>query len=108
VGAGGGGKGKKRTLVVGGVKEHEVFAYEAVKRWCEVRISPSLVTHTLTSLTNQAHGEVRTFSRKPNGDIHVDFRKSSVAETVCRVRGNVALDGANVHLSWFSGKKGGR
>jgi hypothetical protein len=44
-------------------------------------------------------------SRKPNGDIHVDFRKSSVADTVCRVRGNVALDGAHVHLSWFSGKK---
>jgi hypothetical protein len=44
-------------------------------------------------------------SRRPNGDIYVDYRKSSVAETVCRVRGNVTLDGASVYLSWFSGKK---
>ena len=43
-------------------------------------------------------------SRKSNGDIHVEFRKASVAETVCRVRGNVALHGAHVYLSWFSGK----
>ena len=29
-------KPKKRTLVVGGVKENEVHTYDAVRRWCEV------------------------------------------------------------------------
>jgi hypothetical protein len=53
----------------------------------------------------QSFGEIRTMSRKPNGDIHIDFRKSNVADTVCRVRGHVTMDGASVHLSWFSGKK---
>ncbi|KIM76206.1 hypothetical protein PILCRDRAFT_652748 [Piloderma croceum F 1598] len=80
-------KPKKRTLVVGGVKENDARTFSAVQRWCE------------------SFGELRSMSRKPNGDIYVDFRKSSVAETVCRVRGHVALNGANVHLSWFSGKK---
>jgi hypothetical protein len=27
---------KKRTLVVGGVKEHDKKTYDAVRRWCEV------------------------------------------------------------------------
>lgn len=32
----------------------------------------------------QSFGEVRHITRKPNGELHVDFRKSSVADTVSR------------------------
>ena len=33
----------------------------------------------------QGFGQVRDISRAPNGCLYVDFKKASVAETVCRV-----------------------
>ena len=53
----------------------------------------------------QSFGEVRSMLRKENGEIHVDWRKSSIAETVCRIRAGVFINGAgSVNLSWYTGK----
>ena len=50
-------------------------------------------------------GEFRSISRKGNGEIHVDWRKSSVAETICRIWAGVFINGVgSVNLSWYTGK----
>ncbi|KAF8814320.1 hypothetical protein BYT27DRAFT_7334507 [Phlegmacium glaucopus] len=56
-------KQPKRKLVINGVSENDVQGYEAVKAWCE------------------SFGEIREMKRTPDGHLHVDFRKASVAET---------------------------
>jgi len=41
--------------------------------------------NTLTHLPNhqqQSFGEVNQITRMPNGDLHIDFRKAEVADTV--------------------------
>ncbi|TFK68554.1 hypothetical protein BDN72DRAFT_675623 [Pluteus cervinus] len=77
--------GSKRKLVISGVSDMEGF--EAVKAWCE------------------GFGEIRDIQRK-NGALYVDFRKASVADTVCRVQAQVYIKGAgSVSLSWCTSSK---
>jgi hypothetical protein len=79
---------KKKKLVISGVGVNEVRKFEGVKRWCE------------------SFGEIRQISRAPNGDLHVDFRRADVADTVCRVRAKVFIAGVgSVQLSWYTGDK---
>ncbi|KAF4581338.1 hypothetical protein EYR40_002926 [Pleurotus pulmonarius] len=81
------GRGKKRKLVVSGIEDER--GYEAVRAWCE------------------SFGQVRSFAPSPAGDgskgsVVVDWKKASVAETVCRVQATVWIRGAgSVGLSWF-------
>ncbi|KAF7430365.1 hypothetical protein PC9H_006070 [Pleurotus ostreatus] len=81
------GRGKKRKLVVSGIEDER--GYEAVRAWCE------------------AFGQVRSFAPSSGGDgskgsVVVDWKKASVAETVCRVQATVWIRGAgSVALSWF-------
>jgi len=78
-------KQPKRKLVINGVSEEDVKGYEAVKAWCE------------------SFGEVKEMRRTPDGYLHVDFRKASVAETVCRLKTQVFIKGAgSVSLSWYT------
>lgn len=78
----------KKKLVIGGIAPNDVKRYEAVQKWC------------------QSFGEVDQITRMPNGDLHVNFHKAEVADTVCRVRAKVYIAGVgSVHLSWYSGNK---
>ena len=43
------------------------------------------MTLTFFFLAFQGFGQVRDISRAPNGCLYVDFKKASVAETVCLV-----------------------
>ena len=78
--AGWGKTNKKRKLVISGLNEADAAGYEAVRSWCEVGNNRSSPTAILKNF--QGFGEVRHMKRKPNGCLHVDFRKASVAETV--------------------------
>lgn len=83
----GGGKGgkEKRKLVISGIQDSVGHVEEAVRRWCE------------------AFGEVRAFEKRGKGCLVVDFRKASVADTVCRVQAQVYIRGAgSVNLSWIT------
>ncbi|KAF8807797.1 hypothetical protein BYT27DRAFT_7097490 [Phlegmacium glaucopus] len=72
---------KKKKLVISGIGVDETRKFEGIKRWCEI-------------------------TRMPNGDLHIDFRDSEVADTVCRVRAKVHIAGVgSVQLSWFAGQK---
>lgn len=78
----------KKKLVIGGIAPEDVKRLEAVQKWC------------------QSFGEVDQITRMPNGDLHVNFHKAEVADTVCRVRAKVYIAGVgSVHLSWYSGNK---
>ncbi|KAG1754825.1 uncharacterized protein EDB91DRAFT_1042848 [Suillus paluster] len=78
----------KKKLVIAGIARNDVKRLEAAQKWC------------------QSFGEVDQITRMPNGDLHVNFHKAEVAETVCRVRAKVYIAGVgSVHLSWFSGNK---
>ncbi|KAH6916946.1 hypothetical protein BKA70DRAFT_1417728 [Coprinopsis sp. MPI-PUGE-AT-0042] len=79
---------KKKKLVISGVGVHETRKFDGVKKWCE------------------SFGEIRQISRVPNGDLHIEFRKAEVADTVCRIRAKVFISGVgSVHLSWITGDK---
>ncbi|KAF9525220.1 hypothetical protein CPB83DRAFT_560422 [Crepidotus variabilis] len=83
-----GRKQPKRKLVITGVGIDDLEAYEAVKSWCE------------------SFGELREVTRASNGAMYVDFRKASVADTVCRVQAQVFIKGAgSVALSWYTKKR---
>ncbi|KAH9985652.1 hypothetical protein BJV74DRAFT_554158 [Russula compacta] len=76
-------RGEKR-LVVSGLEEGNLDAELAVKRWCE------------------SFGELRRISRK-DGALHVSWKKSSVADTVCRLEARVFIKGVgSVGLSWIT------
>ncbi|KAG2156685.1 uncharacterized protein EDB93DRAFT_1079312 [Suillus bovinus] len=78
----------KKKLVIGGIAPNDVKRLEAVQKWC------------------QSFGEVDQITRMPNGDLHVNFHKAEVADTVCRLRAKVYIAGVgSVHLSWYSGNK---
>ncbi|KAF7303263.1 hypothetical protein MKEN_01290400 [Mycena kentingensis (nom. inval.)] len=57
---------KKKRLVISGIAAADTRKFEAAKLWCE------------------GFGEVTQIIRQPNGDLHVLFRNSEVADTVCR------------------------
>ncbi|KIL00988.1 hypothetical protein PAXRUDRAFT_820995 [Paxillus rubicundulus Ve08.2h10] len=79
---------KKKKLVISGIPLGDTRRLEAVQRWC------------------QSFGEVDQITRMPNGDLHVNFQKAEVADTVCRVRAKVQIAGVgSVHLSWITGKQ---
>ncbi|KAJ3488203.1 hypothetical protein NLI96_g3035 [Meripilus lineatus] len=79
---------KKRKLIISGIPLHDEKRYEGVRKWCE------------------GFGEVNTITRNSNGDLHVDFRRAEVAETVCRLHARVFIGGVgSVGLSWFTGKR---
>ncbi|EIW87069.1 hypothetical protein CONPUDRAFT_161683 [Coniophora puteana RWD-64-598 SS2] len=79
---------KKKKLVVSGIGMKDTRRLEAVQRWC------------------QSFGEVDEIVRMPNGDLHVNFHRAEVADTVCRVRAKVFIPGVgSVHLSWYTGNK---
>ncbi|KAF6766620.1 hypothetical protein DFP72DRAFT_985609 [Ephemerocybe angulata] len=79
---------KRKRLVISGVGVHETRKFEGVKRWCET------------------FGEIRQITRVANGDLHIDFRRPDVADTVCRIRAKVFIAGVgSVYLSWTTGDK---
>ncbi|KIJ22128.1 hypothetical protein PAXINDRAFT_165395 [Paxillus involutus ATCC 200175] len=79
---------KKKKLVISGIPLSDTRRLEAIQRWC------------------QSFGEVDQITRMPNGDLHVNFQKAEVADTVCRVRAKVQIAGVgSVHLSWITGKQ---
>ncbi|KIM70169.1 hypothetical protein SCLCIDRAFT_12738 [Scleroderma citrinum Foug A] len=82
------GHSRKKKLVISGIALNDVARLEAVQRWC------------------QSFGEIDQITRMPNGDLHVNFRRAEVADTVCRVRARVHITGVgSVHLSWVYGHK---
>ncbi|KAF8632943.1 hypothetical protein AX15_001549 [Amanita polypyramis BW_CC] len=79
---------KKRRLIVSGIRPNDALKFDSLKRWCE------------------NFGEVSQITRMPNNDLHVHFRKADVAETVCRLRAKVYINGVgSVQLSWAYGDK---
>ncbi|KAI0001640.1 hypothetical protein BJV77DRAFT_968989 [Russula vinacea] len=79
---------RKKKLVVSGIAKGDQARLEGVRKWCE------------------SFGEVNQITRMPNGDLHIDFRKAEVADTVCRVNARVHIAGVgSVSLSWYSGKR---
>ncbi|KAH9944266.1 uncharacterized protein BXZ73DRAFT_87194 [Epithele typhae] len=79
---------KKRKLIISGIPPHDERRFDAVRKWCE------------------SFGELSSISRVPNGDLHIDFRKSEVSDTVCRLNARVHIAGVgSVGLSWFTGKR---
>lgn len=57
-------------------------------------------------MDSQSFGEVRQILRMPNGDLVVSFQSAEVADTVCRVRAKVFINGVgSVQLSWTTEKK---
>ncbi|KAF7984471.1 hypothetical protein HWV62_14580 [Athelia sp. TMB] len=73
-------KSKKRTLVLSAPSE----AHPALLAWC------------------RDFGEVSAFRADGDGgDVHVEFASARVAETVCRVRGEVCVGGWSVRMGWF-------
>ncbi|KAI8990566.1 hypothetical protein BD414DRAFT_304635 [Trametes punicea] len=81
-------RSKKRKLIISGIPPGDERRFEGVKKWCE------------------SFGELNSITRVPNGDLHVDFRKAEVADTVCRLNARVYIAGVgSVCLSWFTGKR---
>jgi hypothetical protein len=80
-------KAPKRNLVIKGVAMEDVDAYEAIKRWCEVGCLLFFVELRVNAgvFSFQGFGQVRNISRASSGCLYVDFKKASVAETVCHV-----------------------
>ncbi|THH23085.1 hypothetical protein EUX98_g8093 [Antrodiella citrinella] len=79
---------KKRKLIISGLTHGDHSRFEAVRKWCE------------------SFGEVNQITRMQNGDLHIDFRKNEVADTVCRLNARVHIAGVgSVGLSWFTGKR---
>ncbi|KAL4070575.1 hypothetical protein J3A83DRAFT_3229815 [Scleroderma citrinum] len=82
------GQTRKKKLVISGIALNDVARLEAVQRWC------------------QSFGEIDQITRMPNGDLHVNFRRAEVADTVCRVRARVHIAGVgSVYLSWINANK---
>ncbi|OSD03210.1 hypothetical protein PYCCODRAFT_1467075 [Trametes coccinea BRFM310] len=81
-------RSKKRKLIISGIPPDDERRFEGVRKWCE------------------SFGELNSITRAPNGDLHIDFRKAEVADTVCRLNARVYIAGVgSVCLSWFTGKR---
>ncbi|KAH9950897.1 hypothetical protein B0H21DRAFT_818739 [Amylocystis lapponica] len=79
---------KKRKLIISGIPPDDDVRFEGVRHWCET------------------FGELNHITRVANGDLHIDFRKAEVADTVCRLQARVYINGVgSVCLSWFTGKR---
>ncbi|KAL5533937.1 hypothetical protein ACEPAG_397 [Sanghuangporus baumii] len=79
---------KKKRLVVSGIAPDDTAAMDGLRRWCE------------------RFGELRQITRMPNGDLHIDFKRADVADTVCRISARVHIaDVGSVNVSWTSGRR---
>ncbi|KAI0639549.1 hypothetical protein C8Q77DRAFT_1214077 [Trametes polyzona] len=79
---------RKRKLIISGIPPDDERRFVGVRKWCE------------------SFGELNSITRALNGDLHVDFRKAEVADTVCRLNARVYIAGVgSVCLSWFTGKR---
>ncbi|KAL5494951.1 hypothetical protein ACEPAI_413 [Sanghuangporus weigelae] len=79
---------KKKRLVVSGIAPDDAAAMDGLRRWCE------------------RFGELRQMTRMPNGDLHIDFKRADVADTVCRISARVHIaDVGSVNVSWTSGRR---
>ncbi|OCB87902.1 hypothetical protein A7U60_g5039 [Sanghuangporus baumii] len=79
---------KKKRLVVSGIAPDDAAAMQGLRRWCE------------------RFGELRQITRMPNGDLHIDFKRADVADTVCRISARVHIaDVGSVNVSWTSGRR---
>ncbi|KAL5519270.1 hypothetical protein ACEPAH_953 [Sanghuangporus vaninii] len=79
---------KKKRLVVSGIAPDDAAALQGLRRWCE------------------RFGELRQITRMPNGDLHIDFKRADVADTVCRISARVHIaDVGSVNVSWTSGRR---
>lgn len=73
---------KKRKLVITGVPRGDKRRTDALQKWCEVRQRTAYYAiHNLMTIP-QSFGEVSQITRAPNGDLHIDFKSSEVADTV--------------------------
>ncbi|TFK99673.1 hypothetical protein BDV98DRAFT_583999 [Pterulicium gracile] len=79
---------KQKKLVVGGIAAGDDVRVDGMRRWCE------------------SFGEVKRIVRMPNGQLVFEWKDSSVADTVCRLRAGVNIPGVgSVHISWCNDKK---
>lgn len=80
--------GRRKKLVVSGIERDNFDAIEGLQRWCEVRgylfFFPKSCADR-SRIFSQKFGELRTITRMPNGDLHVDFKRTEVADTVSAV-----------------------
>ncbi|KAI0034166.1 hypothetical protein K488DRAFT_69349 [Vararia minispora EC-137] len=63
----------RKVLVVSGIAVGEDDRVDYLLEWCE------------------KFGEVKEIVRVPCGDLHVDFKKTEVADTVCRLNARVVI-----------------
>ncbi|KAG7086860.1 hypothetical protein E1B28_002781 [Marasmius oreades] len=79
-------RAKRYLLVVNGAGLSGERPFESVKEWCKNL------------------GEVRRCTRKPNGDLHLEFKRGSIPDALCRNQ-TINIEGAgSVNLSWHRGK----
>lgn len=74
---------KKRKLIISGLTHGDHSRFEGVRKWCEVRLQ-GIILHAFgySKFLFQSFGEVNQITRMQNGDLHIDFRKNEVADTV--------------------------
>ncbi|KAI0094336.1 hypothetical protein BDY19DRAFT_14569 [Irpex rosettiformis] len=105
---------RKRKLVVSGITPGDHRRYDHLRQWCEVgpRIASRISSLNILLIflfpisILQSFGELNQITCMPNGDLHVDFRSTEVADTVCRLHASVQINGVGtVGLSWFTGKR---
>ncbi|PSS29589.1 hypothetical protein PHLCEN_2v2737 [Hermanssonia centrifuga] len=70
--------GNKRKLVISGIPPGDQRRYEKIREWCE------------------GFGELNQIIRIPNGDLHIDFKRTEVAATVSSAP---AVSGITAHNS---------
>ena len=74
---------KKRKLNISGIPPDDERRFEGYRKWCEVSaLMPQYCRVRIPNTTGQSFGELNSITRVPNGDLHVDFRKAEVADTV--------------------------
>jgi hypothetical protein len=78
---------RRRTLVISGIRPGDLRREAGLRTWAA------------------AQGDVARLARAPNGDVHVHYRSTAVAEQVCCFTGRVIMPGVgSVGLSWFKGR----
>lgn len=85
---------KKRKLVVSGIALNDTRRLDAIQKWCRVRGVRylQLVPPNIFSRHDKSFGEVDQITRMPNGDLHIDFQRAEVADTVRTVLRACAQD----------------
>ncbi|KAH8835460.1 hypothetical protein DL96DRAFT_1702440 [Flagelloscypha sp. PMI_526] len=79
---------QKKILVISGIHPEDDTKIEAARQWCE------------------NFGTLSRFEQLKNGDLHISFRSSEVADTVCRLRTQVFIAFVgSVQISWFNERR---